>query len=121
MAGMASLDKLSPPTGKERTSNVENRTSKARMSLKTKNRCGKLEGKAGMSMKRKIVSCPKAGMLLKRKDVGVRPYGVGGEEQDSGFGIQESGTEDAKWVVVSVVIPSEEKNSPLEIKGLMDS
>jgi hypothetical protein len=39
---MVALDKMSPPTGKERGSNVENRTGNAGMSLKTKDRCGKL-------------------------------------------------------------------------------
>ena len=39
------LDKMSPPLGRERASNVENRTSNAGMSLKTKDRCGKLGAK----------------------------------------------------------------------------
>ncbi len=43
LAGMAALDKMSPPTGKEGTSHVENRTSNTGMSMKTKDRCGKLE------------------------------------------------------------------------------
>jgi hypothetical protein len=33
--------------------------------MKTKDRCGKLEGKAGMSMKTQVLSCIKAGILLK--------------------------------------------------------
>jgi hypothetical protein len=37
-AGMAGLDKMSPPTGKETSSNVENRTSNAGMSMKKKDR-----------------------------------------------------------------------------------
>jgi hypothetical protein len=53
---MVTLDKMSPPTGKERTGNVENRTSNAGMSLKTKDRCGKLGQEAGMSMKTNILS-----------------------------------------------------------------
>jgi len=58
-------------------------------------------------------------MLVKRKEVGGRPYGVAGER--TGFGNQESGTEDARGAVVNVVIPSGARNSPLEIKGLVDS
>jgi hypothetical protein len=50
---MAVLDKMSQPIGKGRTSNVENRTSNAGKSMKTKDCCGKLCGKAGMSMKTK--------------------------------------------------------------------
>jgi hypothetical protein len=53
---MVDLDKMSPPIAKERTSNFENRTSNAAMSLKTKERCGKLGQEAGMSMKTNILS-----------------------------------------------------------------
>ncbi len=54
--GVVALDKMSPPTGKERTRDVENRTSNAGMSLKTKDRCGKLGQEAGMSLKTKVVT-----------------------------------------------------------------
>ena len=57
LAGMAPLDKMSVPSGKERTSNFKNRTNDAGMSLKTKDRCGKLGGEAGMSMKTEVLSC----------------------------------------------------------------
>src|SRR5208337_2992428 len=57
LAGIAHLDKMSPPSGKERTSNFKNRTNDTGISLKTKDRCGKLGHEAGMSMKTKVISC----------------------------------------------------------------
>ena len=56
VGGVVALDKMSPPIGKERTRDVENRTSNAGMSLKTKDRCGKLGQEAGMSMKTNVVT-----------------------------------------------------------------
>jgi hypothetical protein len=56
LAGMAALDKMSPPTGKERTSHVENRTSNAGMSMKTKGRFSTGGREAGMLHKIKVVT-----------------------------------------------------------------
>ncbi len=49
LAGMAALDKMSPPTGKEGTSRVENRTSNAGMLLKTKDEFSTGRREAGIS------------------------------------------------------------------------
>jgi hypothetical protein len=75
---MASLDKMSPPSGKEGISNFKNRTNYAGMSLKTKDRCGKLGREPGMSMKTKVLRPSRAVMLLKRKAVSWWEV-VGGE------------------------------------------
>jgi hypothetical protein len=75
---MAALDKMSPPTGKERTSNVENRTSNAGMLLKTKDGCGKLGCETGMSMKTKEILV-ESGNVVEKK--GRRCHVVGGEEK----------------------------------------
>src|SRR5208337_1107076 len=75
LAGVAALDKMSPPTGKGRTSNVENRTSNAGKSMKTKDRCGKLGCQAGMSMKTKELRV-KGGNVVENK--GRRWQAVGG-------------------------------------------
>jgi hypothetical protein len=48
--------------------------------MKTKDRCGKLEGKTGISMKTQALSCMKAGMLLKTKEVDRMSKVVGGEK-----------------------------------------
>jgi hypothetical protein len=75
---MAALDKMSQPTGKGRTSKVENRTSNAGKSMKTKDGCGKLCGEAGMSMKTKEmrVECGNVG-----EKKGRRWHVVRGEEE----------------------------------------
>ena len=44
-----------------------------------------------------------------------------GEKQDSGLGIQEPGSDDGRWAVVNVVIPSEARNLSLETRDLRDS
>ena len=47
-AGMAALDKMSPRTGKQETSNFKKRRNEAGMLFKTKDRCGKSRNEAGM-------------------------------------------------------------------------
>jgi len=66
LAGMAALDKMSPPRGKERTANVENRTSNAGMLLKTKDRLSTARGEAGMLMKTKEIRVESGNVVEKK-------------------------------------------------------
>jgi hypothetical protein len=53
LAGMAALDKMSPPTGKERTRNFRKRTNNTGMYMKTKERPLPAHRKARMLQKTK--------------------------------------------------------------------